>query len=301
MQGIDWDDLRVFLAIARSKTLSGAARKLGVNQTTVTRRLEALETRLGVRLFDRSPGGVTATSAAADILQVAERVEENVASIERQLIGQDMRLTGELRVTTIDMCACYDANLFETFAERYPEIELELSVGYFPRNLNRREADVAIRWTDNPPEHLVGHRVVTAEYAIYGASALIAKYPDDADLAEFPWVDWDIANNARVTAQWMRQNVPNAHIVGRYDMALALHAAINAGMGLGFMPCAYGDANPALKRVRPVQPGFGIDVWLLTHPDLRSTARVRAFMQHASAWFESNRGRFDGSGHRTTS
>jgi DNA-binding transcriptional LysR family regulator len=105
MQGLDWDDLRVFLAISRSKTLSGAARTLGVNQTTVTRRLETLEARLGVRLFDRSPGGVSPTSAATDILQVAERVEDNIALIERQLIGQDTRLTGELRVTTIDMCA----------------------------------------------------------------------------------------------------------------------------------------------------------------------------------------------------
>jgi DNA-binding transcriptional LysR family regulator len=294
MQGLDWDDLRVFLAISRSKTLSGAARTLGVNQTTVTRRLETLEARLGVRLFDRSPGGVSPTSAATDILQVAERVEDNIALIERQLIGQDTRLTGELRVTTIDMCAHYDAELFESFAKRYPEIELELSVGYFPRNLTRREADVAIRWTDKPPEHLIGHHVATAEYAIYGATSLLEKYSRDARLADFPWVDWDVANNARVTAQWMRDNAPQAHIVCRYDMALALHAAIKAGTGLGFMPCAYGDADASLRRMRPVEPGFGMNVWLLTHPDLRSSARVRAFMQHATAYFQANQNRFAG-------
>ena len=201
MQGLDWDDLRVFLAISRSKTLSGAARTLGVNQTTVTRRLETLEARLGVRLFDRSPGGVSPTGAATDILQVAERVEDNIALIERQLVGQDMRLTGELRVTTIDMSAYYDADLFESFAQRYPHIELELSVGYFPRNLTRREADVAIRWTDKPPEHLVGQRVCTAEYAVYGARSLLDRHGAEASLSEFPWVDWDVANNARVTAQ----------------------------------------------------------------------------------------------------
>ncbi len=294
MQGLDWDDLRVFLAIARSKTLSGAARTLGVNQTTVTRRLEALEARLGVRLFDRSPGGVSPTSAATNVLQVAERVEDNVAQIERQLIGQDTRLTGELRVTTIDMCAYYDAELFETFVMRYPAIELELSVGYLPRNLTRREADVAIRWTDKPPEHLVGQRVATAEYAVYGVRSLLDRHGSDAPLSDFPWVDWDIANNAKVTAQWMRDNVPQAHIVCRYDMALALHAAIKAGTGLGFMPCAYGDADASLRRLRPVEPGFGMNVWLLTHPDLRSTARVRAFMQHASAYFETHQKRFAG-------
>jgi DNA-binding transcriptional LysR family regulator len=298
MQGLDWDDLRVFLAVARSKTLSGAARNLDVNQTTVTRRLEALETRLGTRLFDRSPTGVTPTSAATEVLAVAERVEDNVASIERQLIGQDMRLTGELRVTTIDMCAVYDVELFETFAQRYPEIELELSVGYFPRNLTRREADVAIRWTDRPPEHLVGHQVATAEYAIYAAKSLRARYPAKVAPGDFLWVDWDIANKARVTAQWMRDHIPETQVVCRYDMALALHAAIRGGMGVGFMPCAYGDADPSLQRIRPVEPGFGMEIWLLTHPDLRSTARVRAFMEHAAAYFRSRQQRFEGTPHK---
>ncbi len=298
MQGLDWDDLRVFLAVARSRTLSGAARKLGVNQTTVTRRLEALEAKLGVRLFDRSPGGVNPTSAATEVVTVAERVEESVASIERQLIGQDTRLTGELRVTTIDMCAYYDVELFETFAKRYPEIELELSVGYFPRNLTRREADIAIRWTDKPPEHLVGHRVASAEYAVYAANSLLANYSDLTPLSELPWVDWDIANNARVTALWMRDHIPETQVVCRYDMALALHAAIRVGMGVGFMPCAYGDADPLLQRIRPVEPGFGIDIWLLTHPDLRSTARVRAFMEHAAAYFALHQGRFNGTAHK---
>ncbi len=297
MQGLDWDDLRVFLAVARSPTLSAAARKLGVNQTTVTRRLEALEARLGARLFDRSPGGISPTGAATEVLAVAERVEDNVASIERQLVGQDMRLTGELRVTTIDMCAYYDVSLFETFAMRYPEIELELSVGYFPRNLTRREADVAIRWTDKPPEHLVGHRVATAEYAIYAAKSLLEKFSDQTELGEFPWIDWDIANNARVTALWMRDNIPSTQVVCRYDMALALHAAIRSGMGVGFMPCAYGDVDPLLQRIRPVQPEFGIDIWLLTHPDLRSTARVRAFMEHAATYFADHQSQFNGAAH----
>ena len=294
MQNLDWDDLRVFLAVARSRTLSGAARKLGVNQTTVTRRLEALEARLGARLFDRSTAGVNPTTAAAEVVAVAERVEEYVSSIERQIAGQDMRLTGELRVTTIDMCAYYDVELFEAFAKRYPQIELELSVGYFPRNLTRREADVAIRWTDRPPEHLVGHQVATAEYAIYAATSLLERCSDRTELDKYPWIDWDIANNARVTALWMRKHIPSTQVVCRYDMALALHAAIRSGMGVGFMPCAYGDADPLLKRIRPIEPDFGIDIWLLTHPDLRSTARVRAFMEHASAYFASHRKRFAG-------
>jgi DNA-binding transcriptional LysR family regulator len=296
MQDMNWDDLRFFLAAARSRTLSGAARRLGVNQTTVTRRLEALEAELGVRLFDRTPGGIIATQAGAEILRVAEQVEDNVAALERQALGLDARLTGELRVTTLDMTAFYEAGLFDGFARRHPGIELELSVGNFPRNLTRREADVAIRWTDAPPEHLVGHRVARAEYALYGANSLLETLPAEVGLADYPWLGWDMTSNARVTWAWMQQNIPEANIVCRFDMALAMHAAIKAGMGVGFMPCAYADGDPTLRRLRPVEPGFGIDIWVLTHPDLRGSARVRAFLDHASSHFETKRELFAGRG-----
>ena len=286
MQGMDWDHLRFFLAAARSKTLSGAAKQLGVNQTTVTRRLESLESALGVRLFDRTPAGIVATQAGADILRVAERVEDDVATLERQVLGKDARLTGELRVTTVDLIALFEAALFESFAQRYPGVDLELSVGDQPRNLTRREADVAIRWTAAPPEHLVGHRVARAEYALYGAVSLLERFPRETALYDYPWLGWDTPADARVTAAWMRQHVPQAHIVCRYDMALAMHAAVKAGMGLSFLPCAYADPDPAMKRLRAVEPGFGIDVWVLTHPDLRSSARIKAFMDHASSYFD---------------
>jgi DNA-binding transcriptional LysR family regulator len=295
MQGMNWDDLRFFLAAARSKTLSGAARQLGVNQTTVTRRLEALEGELGVRLFDRTPGGIVATQAGAEILRIAEQLEENVATLERQVLRLDARLTGELRVTTLDMTAFYEADLFDGFARRYPGIELELSVGYFLRNLTRREADVAIRWTNTPPEHLVGHRVARAEYALYGAISLLERVPAEVPLADYPWLGWDVASDARATAAWMRHNVPEANVVCRFDMALAMHAAVKTGMGVSFMPCAYGDADPSLRRLRPVEPGFSIDIWVLTHPDLRGSARVRAFLEHAGAYFEAKRDLFAGS------
>ena len=294
MQNMNWDDLRFFLAAARAKTLTGAARRLGVNQTTVARRLEALEGELGVKLFDRTPAGTIATQAGAEILRVAEQVEDNVATLERQVLGLDARLTGELRVTTIDMTAVYDADLFDGFAQRYPRVALELSAGNFPRNLTRREADIAIRWTASPPEHLVGHRVARAEYALYGTVSLLEKLTPDTPLGDHPWLGWDTASDARVTAAWMRQHVPDAKVVCRYDMALAMHAAIKTGMGIGFMPCAYGDADPTLRRLRPVEPGFGMDIWVLTHPDLRGSARVRAFLDHATVYFAGKRDRFAG-------
>lgn len=286
---MDWDHLRFFLAAARAKTLSAAARQLGVNQTTVTRRLDSLERELGVRLLDRTSSGMVTTPAGAEILRVTERLGDDVAALERQVLGKDARLTGDLRVTTVDLVAFFEASLFESFSTRYPGVALELSVGYFPRNLTRREADVAIRWTDSPPEHLVGQRVARAEYALYGSVTLLERFPKDAELQDYPWLAWDSAADARVTAAWMRRHVPGARIVCRYDMAVALHVAVRAGMGLSFLPCAYGDSDPALRRLRPVEAGFGMDIWVLTHPDLRGTARVRAFLEHTAAHFASRR------------
>lgn len=294
MQSMDWDHLRFFLAVAQAGTLSGAARQLGVNQTTVTRRLEALESELSTRLFDRTAAGLVVTPAGMEAMRAAERVADELAAIERNVVGRDARLTGELRVTTIDLVAVFEAPLFEAFGQRYPGVVLELSVDYFPRNLTRREADVAIRWTDSPPEHLIGQRMARAEYSLYGAQALLGRYPSDAGLEEYPWLAWDDAAEARMTTDWMRRNVPRARVVCRYDMALALHAAARAGQGLAFLPCAYADADPMLRRMRDVEPGFGMDIWVLTHPDLRRTARVRAFLEFAAEHFAARRRAYSG-------
>jgi DNA-binding transcriptional LysR family regulator len=292
---MDWVHLRFFVAAASAKSLSGAARYLGVNQTTVARRLESLERELGVRLFDRTSAGMVATPEGAEMLRMAERVGDDIAALERRVLGKDARLIGELRVTTVDLIALFEASLFEGFTRRYPDVALELGVGDVPRNLTRREADVAIRWTDSPPQHLVGQRVVRAEYALYGAVSLLERFPRDAALRDYPWLAGDEAAEARLTTAWMRQHVPQSRLACRYDSAIAMHAGVRAGTGLGFLPCAYGDADPALRRMRSVEPGFGMDIWVLTHPDLRGTARVRAFVEHTVTHFNFRRRDYAGS------
>ncbi len=294
MQIMNWDDLRILVATARFPTLSGAARELGVNQTTVSRRLQSLEADLGVRLFDRGPEGIAITPAGERVVGAAARIADAVADLGRQAAGEDARLGGSLRVTTLDIVAAYDADLFGGFADRYPGIALELSTGDMPRNLTRREADIAIRWTNAPPEHLVGRRVARAEFALYGAVALLDGTAPGAELPDYPWLDWDDSVEARLTRAWMRRHAPDARIVCRFDAAPALHAAVKAGIGLAFLPCGYADRDPGLRRLRPPEPGFGMDVWVLTHADLRNTARVRAFTDHAAAFYTARRAAFAG-------
>lgn len=281
---VNWDDLRVLLAIVRAPTLTEAAKSLGVTQTTVTRRLAALEDRLGLRLVSRTSQGVVVTDVGRTVAAAASDMEERVSGLQRTLLSRDDAMEGRLRVTTIDMVAHYDAALFASFRELHPSVELQVSASVDSHDLARDEADVAIRWTNNPSEALVGRRIGPAAYALYGAPDLVERIGVDAPLSAYPWVAWMRSFDTMLTASWMRERVPQDHVVGRYNCALALHAAIRAGIGIGFMPCQY--AGDALVCLRPTEPGLDYDVWLLVHPEARAAARVRAFLDHAAAYYK---------------
>jgi DNA-binding transcriptional LysR family regulator len=277
---MQWDDLRYVLALKRRSTLSAAARSLGVNHTTVARRVAALEEEISARLFDKTPQGYAPTQAGEDILEVARRMESEMASLDRHVLGKDTRLSGPLRVTTVDIMATQHAAEIAAFTRRYPDVQLEVSVDNSMRSLTKREADVALRITNSPAENLVGRRLGRLEFALYGADALIEVQNDPTDLTCYPWLGWDERLGAKLTERWMQKHVPRARVVCRFDTSVTMFEAVRQGMGLSFLGCLWADRTPGLRRIRGVEPGFGMDLWLLTHPDLRNTARVRAFMDH---------------------
>lgn len=280
---MNWDDLRFLLAIVRASTLTDAAKSLGVTQTTVTRRLAALEEELGVRLVSRTSHGIVVTELGHAAAAAATDIEERVAALDRMLLGRDDTLEGRLRVTTIDMVAHYDAALFRSFNARYPGITLELSTGLDNRDLGRDEADVAIRWTNHPQKPLVGRRIGPVPYALFASEALVKRVGADAPLDAYPWLAWMHELDTVVTAPWMRERTPQDRVVGRYNSALSLHAAVRDGLGIAFMPCMY--AGPELICLCPTEPGFEYDVWLLVHREARSAARVRAFLDHTTEYY----------------
>lgn len=280
---MNWDDLRFLLAVVESSTLTEAAKALGVTQTTVTRRLTALEEQLGVRLVSRTSHGVVVTDEGRTVAAAARDVQARLTALDRSLLGRDDALEGRLRVTTIDMVAHYDAPLFQSFLQRYPDIELEVFTGLDNHDLSRDEADVAIRWTHHPQEPLVGRRIGPVPYALYGSPELVERIGADAPLEDFPWVAWRRELDHVITATWMRQQTPNHRVVARYDTALSLHAGVRSGLGIAFLPCMY--AEPDLVCLRPHAPEFTYDVWLLVHPEARAAARVRAFLDHAVGYY----------------
>jgi DNA-binding transcriptional LysR family regulator len=196
---VHWDDLRYALAIARAGTLSGAAEALGVSHTTVGRRIRALEEGLGVRLFDATPEGFQPTEAGADLVAVAERMETDSLALEGRILGRDARWTGALRVSVMELVFRAFRGAFVSFLERYPGVDLTITATDDAVSLARREADVVLRLTNQPPEGLVGRKVGRLQFAPYAARSLVARIGEEAPLGAFPWINWD----ERLNMQWL--------------------------------------------------------------------------------------------------
>jgi DNA-binding transcriptional LysR family regulator len=278
---VDWDDLRYALAVARTRTLSGAAAALGVSHTTVGRRLRALEERLGARLFDATPDGFTLTIAGQDLVAVAERMEADTLSLEGRVLGRDERLTGALRVSSMELVFRVFRSAFVSFTERFPGVALTVTTSDDEVSLARREADVVLRLSNKPPEQLVGRRVGRLQFDAYAARSLVERLGEDAPLGAYPWIHWDERLGMDWLDGWLATNAPGATIALRVDVGgAAMHELIAAGVGVQFLACLEGDADPSLVRVGPLDPFASRELWVLTLPELRDTPRIRAFTDH---------------------
>lgn len=278
-QRIRWDDLQIVWSIADTGTLSGAGRRLGISHATVFRRLTDMEDRLGVTLFERSRTGYLPTPAGEDLAAVARRVEADITGAERRLAGQDLKLSGNIRVTTTDtLFTGLLAAAFAEFRATYPAIELEVVISNQLQSLSKREADIAIRPTRNPPETLVGRRVGTIEQAVYGQR----HHWQDVQaplgtLSEHNWIGPDKHMGDSALETWMTQQGLDDHCHYRVDSRFGMQTAMCHGPELAVLPCYLGDSDPALRRLTNPVPELAVPLWLLTHPDLRRVSRIRAF------------------------
>jgi len=291
---LDWDDLRYFLAVARSGSVSAAARGLRVHHATVSRRLHAFEQRVGARLFDRLPGGWVTTAAGEETRLAALRVEDEMQALDRRVLAQDAELSGRLRVALADSAAYALLPELRAFSLAYPQIELELTVANRLTNLTRREADVAIRVTRAPAEHLVGRKVGTVVFALYGSNEYLDARTDAADLEQHAWLGWDESLAELEPARWMRENAAHARVVACFDSVLLAYHAVREGFGICLLPCALADRDATLRRVEQQLLVPCGEMWLLTHPDLRRTARVHRFIQFMSEAMAATRDRREG-------
>jgi DNA-binding transcriptional LysR family regulator len=293
---LSWDDFRYVKAIADTRSRGGAAQELSVNHSTVFRRLAQIEGQLGSRLFERSRGGYALTPCGEEMVRLAERMGEDIVTFERQVTGHDLRPSGELRVTTNDTLLVHMlTGVFAAFRKAYPEIVLDVVVSNQALNLSKRDADVAVRATDRPPEALIGRRAASIAWAVFAASDKAPESFDlevDARAAEWVGFAENLANLK--AAKWLKDHAGAGGTVYRINTVLGLAEAAAAGIGFALLPCFIGAATPGLRRLSAPLPELANGIWLLTHADLRQTARVRAFMDFAAGEIAKQRKTIEG-------
>ena len=263
---MSWDDLRYVLAVARSGTITEAAEALGVNGTTVSRRLRAVEAEAGTALFEKLKHGAVLTLAGEEMVATAEAMEQLTNELDARIHGLDTRLEGTVRVTSTDMLIGHLMPDVPTFRARYPNVVLELLSSYQMVNLTRREADVAIRIAPRAPEHLIGRKYAEVFYAIYGSDALVASVGEKASYSSFPWLAWDL-KAGRATDRWLEKNAKGAKVVMRVDTLPVMLDALRAGLGVTILPCVSGTRyrscvgwDPTSREARAAPTGTGGDV-----------------------------------------
>lgn len=275
---VDWDNVRVFLATMRAGSLRGAADELGLSHPTARRRLNVLEQQLGLKLFERRRDGLHATVEASELMHAAEEVEQAMHGLGRAARAAEPALRGPIRVTAPEIVAT-DLLMPDlvAFQKRWPEIELQVESSYDLANLERREADVALRAMPHgkrPAEHLTGRMAGVSYNAIYGRGER--------------WIGWKGEAEDR---GWIEKTpFPDLPIFGAMNDAMLQRAACVAGLGLTMLPCFF--ADPVLERRTKPQPHF--DLWVLVHPDLRRSPRLRSFRDAMVAAIKQHRGRLEG-------
>lgn len=275
---MNWDDLKYFLMVCNTGSIRSAAKMLGVNHATVSRRINSFEESLGQRLFDRTPQGYVRTAAAEDIYTEASHLEERLNTVQRRVAGKDTTLSGDIRVTLPELLG---QKLFvpdiADFCALYPGIEIEIVDSVRPFNLANREADVAFRLCDQPPEYLVGRKLANVHRACYVSRRESANIESEEWLAQQNWIGWTD-----------KQRRPIGKLAREYHRFESKHKIISAGiqieacksgMGISILPCFVADNDPELMRIPPYTSEHKYDLWVLSHPDLRKNAKIQAFIR----------------------
>jgi len=289
----DWDNLRVFLALAEEGSLTAAARKLKVSHPTVARRVKALEDELGTRLFDRLPDRFVPTLAATHLLDEVRAMEQAAQALARRSAGLTDNHLGTVRISVDETMAEFVSRHLMRLRENHRCIEFEIAVAHISANLSRREADLLIRGTVPDSASLVGRKLGRFAYAVYGTQAF-AGAGGRAALKALPWVGFDENHVYMPGQQWQVDLLDGEAPEVRTNNGVVLYHAIRDGHGVGVLPCFLGDPDPALRRLTPILDEAATDQWLLVHQDMRSLPRIRVVMDALIKLFAETRAEFEG-------
>jgi DNA-binding transcriptional LysR family regulator len=288
----NWDEVRTAYQVARIGTVSGAADVLGVHHATVIRHIDAIETRLGVKLFQRHARGYTATEAGADLLQVAQATDDQFNQLIGRLKGHGDDVSGDLVVTSLAAMATFMVPVLRDFQLLHPGLVVRYLTGDRLFRLEYGEAHVAIRAGAVPdqPDNVV-QKFVDQRMGLYASAEYVERYgvpSGPEDFCNHKFVGHDDENARAAFMKWMWANVPESAITFRMNNGNSMHKAILAGAGIGFVTTGVAARQPGMIQVMEPQPEWTAHLWLVTHVDLHRTTKVQAFLsflkEHSKGW-----------------
>lgn len=277
---LDWDDLQTFVAVCAAGSVSRAAAALGVNHSTVLRRLAALEGGVAAPLFDRSSGSYRLTAAGEELRSGLAGMAERMAIAHRQIAGAESEVAGEIRLTTTDTLAgSLLMPAIEAFCRQHPAVRVQVVVNNHFLSLTRREADIAVRGSNRPPDNLVGRHVGDIRTAPYASREYLRTLGRRRPLVEMDWIAPDESLAHLEQARWLARTIAADRVVMTVDSLVGMVQAVEHGIGAAMLLCPLADARPGLVRLAEPEAALDTQIWILTHPDLRQVARIRAFAQ----------------------
>jgi DNA-binding transcriptional LysR family regulator len=282
MQQLNWDNLRYVLMVANKGSISAAARELGVNRSTVLRRIERFQQDLNCRIFDRNSDGYALTPEAEKMIDAAREVESTLFDMQRQIEGQELRLEGKLCITTTDtFMVGMLAGPLARFRKRHPHILIDVLVTNRILDLTRRDADIAIRPASSPEAGFASRKLCDVQFSVYCKNDFVVQ--DEWNKSN--WVGVTHSLHESPVGEWLDSNVEPEQIVIRCDSLVAVRSCAEEGMGLALLPTMLGNASPKLRQLEGIDIDFSIGLWLLIHPDLVRSARVSAIIEHMNDEF----------------
>ena len=281
----NWDHLRYYLAVARAGTVSAAAHQLNVSHATVLRRIEQFEQEIGLKLFKRLQSGYQLSEAGEKLYAQACAIEDQTLLLERQFQGLDTQLAGKLCISQPENNVLDLYPIYAKFIQANPNIELEINATASLVNLNRQEADIALRFTDNPPPLLVGRKIAHIHIGIYAHQDYLQrinfKTKSKNSLQQLDWIVWNGRvgkEQTQVQLNWLHEKVQQPKVVMQTSSVADVVGAVRAGIGAGLIAHNVAQVHSELQLIKTTPLSKPMSLWILTHQDLRHVERVRCFM-----------------------
>jgi DNA-binding transcriptional LysR family regulator len=278
---LDWNDLKFFIGAVRAGNYTHAAARLKVNRTTIGRRINALETQLGLSLFEQTPAGYRPTQAGRAVLECAEQIEREIERLNERLATPHERLGGTVRIAVSGEIGTEFMGELLAFRKSDPDIKLELLTARDAlTNVLQRKADLGVCLVPYRPENLRGVRIGELPQALYAAKRYIDTLPPGHAFADHDWIGWgkEVTNSA--SARWLKANLPDAaKISAEVNSWDAFKEAVLCGLGIGHMWCFVADREPSLVRIRDVEPELSMELWLLVRDDVPPDSRTKRLME----------------------